>query len=335
MSNIVQVPASPANYTVGRLGYRVVGIIIHTMVGTLTATDATFANPGRQASAHYGIPYNGYNDAPIHQYVAEGNIAWHCGRYFPDASNPFGNTNTIGIEHADNGAYNNPRPDALYDASSQLVKEICARYGIPIDRAHIRKHSEVSQSPTACPDSLDINRIVAMAAGLYGGTPGTITSGDEDMVYVGPIHAISTTLKVFSAGSSYRERSPSSPPANAMAAGVSVTVSGYCYSTSPVQSSDLGNGQPGPDYLYWQTGIGWVPDAILDTTALAGAPTAGIPAGESMNLLFALAGSAGGAGTPGKDGAPGKDGTNGKDGAVGPVDTTHRHATSGGTGPPI
>src|ERR1700682_5706096 len=133
MSTIKQVPASTNNYTAGRLGYKIAGIIIHTIVGSLASADGAFQNPARQASAHYGIEYNGDADGPIHQYVAESNIAWHCGRFYTDAADPLANVNTIGIEHADNGLYNNPRPDALYAQSSKLVKEICARYAIPID----------------------------------------------------------------------------------------------------------------------------------------------------------------------------------------------------------
>lgn len=330
MSNIIQVPASTANYTAGRLGYRVNGIVIHTMVGNLASCDATFANPGRGASAHYGIPYYGYSEAPIHQYVAEGNIAWHCGRFYPDAANPLANANAIGIEHADNGAYNSPRPDELYICTAQLVKEICARYGIPIDRAHIRKHNEVSVLVTGCPDSLDIDRIVAMAAGTIP-TPTPITLAEEDMIYIGPIHAKAASIRVFTAGSSYRERSATSLTATALAAGTMVTTSGYCYSTSPVQSADLGGGVAGPDYVWWQVGSNWVPDAILDTSAVVGAPAPAVPAAEPMNLLFALAGSGGG--TPGPKGEQGIQGVQGPKGDAGVVPDHHHNVVS--TGPMV
>src|SRR5438093_7487394 len=162
MSNIVQVPASSANFTVGRAGYRIAGVIIHTIVGSLASCDATFRNPARGASAHYGVACDG---SVVHQYVPEGSIAWHCGRFYPDAGNPLANANTVGIEHCDNGQPNAPRSDAEYACSAQLVREVCARYGIPIDRTHIRKHTEVSVLYTACPDTLDIDRIVRQAAG--------------------------------------------------------------------------------------------------------------------------------------------------------------------------
>lgn len=308
MSNITQVPASPANYTAGRLGYGINGVIIHTMVCSLPVCDATFANPSRGASAHYGVACDG---SVIHQYVAEGNIAWHCGRFYPDATHPLGNANTIGIEHCDNGNYNSPRPDGLYLASSNLVREVCKRYGIPIDRAHIRKHNEVSVLVTGCPDALDINRIVAMAAGVV---PVPITTTEEDMIYVGPIHPKAATFKTYVAGHSHRERSTSSPVVSNLALGASVVTTGYCYSTSSVASTI----PVGSDFLWWQVGTAWVSDAILDTSGLVGAPGAAIPAAEPIELLFALAGSVG---TKGDKGDQGIQGIQGLQGIPGPAST--------------
>lgn len=311
-SVIKQVPAATTNYTAGRLGYPIKGIIIHTMVGSIASCDSAFQNPARAGSAHYGIPYRGYIDGPIHQYVGEGNIAWHCGRYYPDASHPLSNANTIGIEHADNGAYNSPRPDELYEASAQLVREICARYHIPINRTYIRKHNEVSELATGCPDSLDINRIVAMAAGPAP-TPIPVVSEDEDMLYIGPVHPKAATFKTYVAGHSYRERIASSPVVASLALGATVVTSGYCYSNSPVASTI----PVGSDFLWWQVGTAWVPDAILDTSALVGAPGAAIPATEVLNTLFAtqLQLAAIPAGKDGKDGLNGTNGIDGKNGA--------------------
>lgn len=331
-STIKQVPASTANYTVGRLGYGIKGIIIHTMVGTIASCDTTFQNPARGASAHYGIPYNGYGDSPIHQYVSEANVAWHCGRFYPDSTHPLGNTNTIGIEHADNGAYNSPRPEALYLASSQLVREICARYHIPINRTYIRKHNEVSQLATGCPDSLDIDKIVAMAAGPAP-TPIPITE-EEDMLYVGPIHPKAATFKTYVAGRSYRERTASSPVVANLALGATIVTSGYCYSNSPVASTI----PVASDFLWWQVGTVWVPDAVLDTSGLAGAPGAAIPTGEVLDTLFATqtelkAVTGGTVGPTGPQGPPGHDGTTGVAGPQGPSGPTGVAGPIGPAGP--
>jgi hypothetical protein len=178
----------------------------------------------------------------------------------------------------------------LYAQSVQLVKEICARYGIPIDRAHIRKHKEVADpnNTTSCPDSLDIDRIVAMANGSWAAPITTITS-EDDMIYVGPIHPITATFKTFAAGSIYRERTASSPGVANLAVGASVVVDAYCYSNSPVNCTDLdGKGTQGPDWLWWRTGGNWVPDAILATTpVLPTAPGPNTPATEKLDTLFA------------------------------------------------
>jgi N-acetylmuramoyl-L-alanine amidase len=134
-------------------------VIIHTMVGTIESANSRFQNsseaqPGGRASAHYGVGYNGDR---LVQWVDEKDAAWHTGDFEV-------NLDSIAIEHEDMGRYDDPRPDGLYAASGALVRRICQRYGITIDRAHIRAHREVSDAPTACPDALDVDRIVATAA---------------------------------------------------------------------------------------------------------------------------------------------------------------------------
>lgn len=292
MSNIVQVPAAPSNYTISRLGYKVNGMIIHTMVGTLASCDATFRNVARGASAHHGVACDG---SVIHQYVGEQNIAWHCGRFYPDAAHPLANANTIGVEHCDDGHPFSPRQNGLYVASAQLIREERARWGFSIDRTHIRRHNEVSVLPTGCPDSLDIELLVRMAAGNI--VPDPAPGEDDDMLYAGPFHAKPATIKVFAAGKSYLDPSTKARAGGALAVGAAVVVDGYRYSDSPVTSPDLdpaaGN-QPGPDYVWWHAKDSgqWVPDAYLDTSALAGAPTAALPAGETLSNYFLVVGGA-------------------------------------------
>lgn len=126
-------------------------IIIHTMVGTWQAAAARFNNPASQVSAHYGVKYDG----ELIHWLEEYYTGYHAGDYAI-------NQRSIGIEHEDMGKYNDPRPDVLYTTSAKLVRDICLFYNIPIDRQHILKHSEVHA--TQCPDALDIDRIVKMAA---------------------------------------------------------------------------------------------------------------------------------------------------------------------------
>ena len=131
-------------------------VVIHTMVGTIASAGARFMNPASNVSAHYGIGLDGSSV----QWVQESDTAYHAGNWDM-------NLNSVGIEHEDGGDFNGARSDALYQASSGLVRDICNRYGIPIDRAYILMHKEVPGASTGCPDALDIERIVAMAAGTW------------------------------------------------------------------------------------------------------------------------------------------------------------------------
>src|SRR6185312_5842566 len=161
---IVKFPVTSANYDAGRGGHAITGIVLHTTVGTWQSAQARFNDPLSQVSVHYGVDLGG----TIHQWVDEANTAWQAGNYAV-------NQTTIGIEHADNGNYNDAvRTPALYEASSDLVADICRRYHIPCDAAHIRRHHDVidtSRYPggTSCPDGLDTNKIIAMAAAKLGG----------------------------------------------------------------------------------------------------------------------------------------------------------------------
>lgn len=161
----------PANFAVGRPGFKPEGICIHLMAGSLAGTDVWFlTSPEKRgqppSSAHYGIGKEGQ----IHQYVKEEDRAFHAGRVlnptaklvtetFPSV-NP--NQFLIGVEHE--GTLDDEWPEAMIDASSALIAEICARWEIPIDRDHIVKHHEIfSQKP--CPGPrCPIDLIVEMAA---------------------------------------------------------------------------------------------------------------------------------------------------------------------------
>jgi len=151
-------PAADGNYLAGRNGDAIQCLVIHTTACTEAAALQRFQSPGTQVSAHYIVGLDG----SVTQVVDEANAAYHSGDF---------NTNliSIGIEHVDDGNYNDPRPDALYAASAALVAELCARYSIPIDRVHIRKHSEIVA--TGCPDGLDVERIVSQAQGGTDLTP--------------------------------------------------------------------------------------------------------------------------------------------------------------------
>lgn len=108
---------SPNHYN-GRSGYQVTHITLHIMVGYLAGTDATFANPSSQASAHYGIGATG----EIHQYVSEANGSYSEANYASNCS-------TISIEHEGGMAQGAVCTQACIDASARLCADIARRYG--------------------------------------------------------------------------------------------------------------------------------------------------------------------------------------------------------------
>lgn len=149
------------NYTSGREGHDLAvmpsWVFHHTTVGDLAGAIGRFQDSGQQVSAHYIVDWDG----TIYQVVKETDIAWHSGTW-PK------NVRSVGIEHVDRGNYNAARPDALYASSAWLTRQICTRWGIPIQRGNIVSvpgcldHRQ--NFATDCPDALDTNRIIAMAA---------------------------------------------------------------------------------------------------------------------------------------------------------------------------
>ncbi|MDO8469566.1 MAG: peptidoglycan recognition family protein [bacterium] len=174
--NIIQ-KKSP-NFWAGRKGYRPEGVVIHIMDGTLVGTDSWFANPASLVSSHYGIGRTG----EVHQYVKEEDTAWHAGRV--DAAvwklikpniNP--NLYTVGIEHE--GKPDDIWTDAMKQSSAELIREICQRWQIPIDRNHIVGHFEIFSKKPNCParDKKIIDELVALAAGQQVSRPSQVEEG--------------------------------------------------------------------------------------------------------------------------------------------------------------
>ena len=158
-----------ANHYNGRNGYKPELIVIHVMDGSLAGTDSWFASgsaaAGNPVSAHYGIGLSG----EIHQYVEEVNGAWHAGRIqnptfklFKGAGiNP--NFYTIGIEHE--GHADTVWTSAMKASSAALIKDICTRWNIPIDRDHIIGHYQVFAGKPNCPaiNKSIIDELIALA----------------------------------------------------------------------------------------------------------------------------------------------------------------------------
>lgn len=107
----------PSNYTVGRQGCSIQGIVIHHQAGTnINTMDNIFNTAGRNGSAHYGV-----SGTEIHQYVGEANISWHCGVWW-------GNCRTIGIETTNStGAPDWMVSEQTFDTLVKLVADIAKR----------------------------------------------------------------------------------------------------------------------------------------------------------------------------------------------------------------
>ncbi|HWC37826.1 MAG TPA: N-acetylmuramoyl-L-alanine amidase [Acidimicrobiales bacterium] len=174
------------NFTPGRAGHDMWSeprfIVLHTMVGTEAAARTRFSNPNEGASSTYGVTLDGR----IFQYVSELDAAWANGTMY---NQPGANLDSISIEHEDDGDYNGPRTPELYAASTRLVADIAAFYGIPLDRDHVNPpshelgHRECATAPTACPDSLDVSGIVAAAlAGGGGGFLADLTAAQQQQL---------------------------------------------------------------------------------------------------------------------------------------------------------
>lgn len=139
---VIQKPAALGNYEKGRRN-RISRITFHHIVGDAASAIAKFQTPGVEVSATYVIG----SDGQIYQCVSENDTAY-CD------SNPDSNSRTISIEHA-----GPPYAEAMYNASATLVADLIQRYGIQ----DFKRHRDVSEVPTLCPGSLDVERIINKA----------------------------------------------------------------------------------------------------------------------------------------------------------------------------
>ena len=107
------------------------GVVIHVLQAHYADVIDSWSAGTSCTPAHYVIR----NDGEITQLVAEKYMAHHAGSH--------GNPTLIGIEHdgwdGDPGYFT----EAMYMSSATLVRDICARNGISVDRAGIVGHDEV------------------------------------------------------------------------------------------------------------------------------------------------------------------------------------------------
>ncbi|MEU7027169.1 N-acetylmuramoyl-L-alanine amidase [Streptomyces sp. NPDC046275] len=115
----------PDDYVIDR-------VVIHVVQGSYRSALKVFKDPAHGAAAHYVVRKDGH----VAQMIRELDVAFHAG-------NRDMNERSIGIEHE--GFVDRPQDftPAMYEASARLTADICARYGIPVDREHIIGHVEV------------------------------------------------------------------------------------------------------------------------------------------------------------------------------------------------
>lgn len=162
----IQKKLIPVNFTKGGNSKSVV--VVHTMVGTLDSTNGWFNNSASGVSSHYGVDLDG---SRVFQWVEENNQAWANGEVIAPTSkvvlNRPGlspNKYTISIECADGRNPSGADRTRQIPVLVELIKDICERNSIPIDRDHIIGHREIKSTKT-CPGNLDMDLIVKLAKG--------------------------------------------------------------------------------------------------------------------------------------------------------------------------
>ncbi|MFG2192716.1 N-acetylmuramoyl-L-alanine amidase [Streptomyces sp. NPDC048639] len=128
------IAASTANWRMADRpdDYAIDRVVIHVVEGSYPIALKVFRDPEHGAATHYVVRKDGH----IAQMIRELDVAYHAG-------NRGFNERSIGIEHE--GFVDRPGSftDAMYRSSARLTAGICARYAIPVDRAHIVGHVEV------------------------------------------------------------------------------------------------------------------------------------------------------------------------------------------------
>jgi len=145
------------NFYNGRNGHKPEAVVIHISAGSLTSMDNWFQTPGSGASSHYGIGKEG----SIHQYVEEINGAWTNGLRWINgvaydskgrAVNPTAkivlakagvNPNYYTITIENEGLDLSNHTEIQLKTLIELIRDICGRYNILMDRDHILGHFEI------------------------------------------------------------------------------------------------------------------------------------------------------------------------------------------------
>lgn len=109
-------------------------IIIHDTEGSYTSAINTFQNPASYVSANYVIRSS---DGAVTEMVHPRSVSWGAGNWYV-------NMHGINIENEGFAAQGKVwYTKAMYSSCAALVRYLAARYGIPLNRAHILGHDDV------------------------------------------------------------------------------------------------------------------------------------------------------------------------------------------------
>jgi glycosyltransferase involved in cell wall biosynthesis len=162
---------STPNCSAGRDGHIPRGIVVHTTEGSFYSAVEWFSQSSSGVSAHYLVGLDGR----VAQFVEEQDAAWHASRIHNPTTPLLTDANpslyTIGIEFEDQGdPHGVQRSDEQYRAGAELIHSIARRWGLPIDRHHVVRHSEI-YSLKSCPGNMDVERLIREARAVPTADP--------------------------------------------------------------------------------------------------------------------------------------------------------------------
>jgi N-acetyl-anhydromuramyl-L-alanine amidase AmpD len=193
-------PAYSGNYAVANreTDYPIDYVFIHTTQGSYASTLSWFQDPASGVSTHYVIRAS---DGQVTQMVREKDVGYHVWYWAY-------NSRSIGIEHEGYVDASGWYTDAMYKASAALTRNICLKYGIPMDRAHILAHSEVpgGTSHTDPGPYWDWNYYMSLVKQEYPWT--TLVDNATSATFTASSNWIGSSTNTQRYGSSYRYASP-------------------------------------------------------------------------------------------------------------------------------
>jgi hypothetical protein len=108
-------------------------IVIHDTEGSYAGSVKLVQDP-TYLGWHYTIRSS---DGHVAEHVPNQDVGWHAGNWYV-------NMHSIGIEHEGYAARGATwYTEAMYENSATLVRYLAAKYGVPLDRAHIIGHDQV------------------------------------------------------------------------------------------------------------------------------------------------------------------------------------------------